>query len=90
MVLKESIIWKICGNELDMERKNGKKLKKCSTELCSSNKIGIKSFNLIEVFSSNIIDQIQLIFTNHFQIMTFYRGILIFYNFLSTINQGID
>ena len=64
----------MCGNELDIERKNGKTIKKCSTELCSSNRIGIKPFNLIKVFSSNIIDQIQLIFTNHIQIMTSYKG----------------
>ena len=77
--LKTFHICKICGNELDISIKNGRKIKRCLTDLCASSRSGIKPFNLIKVISSDIIPQIKILWANHMSSIVNYKGKFVIY-----------
>ena len=71
--LSEFLLCKICCKEIKQNKKDKRKNKICSTELCLSRTSGLKSNNFIKVFSSDIIAQIQMILSKHLDTMINYK-----------------
>lgn len=70
------LLCKICNHEISSSRysdteeertrfKKSKRIKKCSNEECSSNRMGLKSRSFVKVFSLNIFSQFKLIIENN-------------------------
>ena len=83
------MICKICGDEISSSKYNDskeklnferrkRKLKKCTNENCSSNKMALKSKSFIKVYSLNIFTQLKNILTNHEPTIKKYMGIKCF------------